>query len=133
MILLLNTLNNPPNLARLDIDKDAHDKEHEQRVEDPHVDLVAKEVAAMSLGKFDDTEDGPHEDKGAGDVERVEVALPGEVYGLHACGWHFEHSGVEDPGDYDEEAEDDDLNYKADNDDVSEGRELIVLFIYFST
>lgn len=120
-ILPLDLLNDTSNRTRLDPDEDAHDEEHEECVENPHEHLVAEQVPRISQRELDDSEDRTNKNKCAGYVERVEVALPGEINCEDARGWNLEHAHVEDGGYGDEDAKDYDLDYETTNDDVSTG------------
>lgn len=95
-----------------------HGEKHEASVEDVEVDLVAQERAVVALRVFRDTEDGSDHDEDRSGVENVKEAGPGDVDGGGARSRVAVNAHVEDAGDDDKEAEEEDLDNQTADDDV---------------
>ena len=87
-----------------------HDRRHQRRVEDVEPDLAAEQVAVVALDILGDAEDGAHHDEHAGGVEGVEDPAPRDRVGLRMGGRGLVDAVVEEDGDDDEEAEEDELH-----------------------
>jgi len=101
--------------------KDHHGDEHEKGVENVEEHLVGDEVAVVALGVFDKTEDGTDEDEDAGDVQYVQLPLPGDEFAEAGRSGSLAHACVEDEGRDDEAAKEEKLHDETTNDDLFTG------------
>lgn len=90
-----------------DAEKHRHE-EHQGRIEDVQVVLVLEEYSISSHNIFDDSEYRSDHDESTCDIENNEMSLPRDGNGGRLCGGNFANADVEDGGDDDEEAEDED-------------------------
>ena len=100
-----------------DIEED-HNTQHQKAVEDIKEYLMRHDVSSISLHIFHDPEDRAKHDQTASVVESMNVSPPGDTARGGASGGDFVDAEIEDRGDDDEEAEEDDLKDKASDHNV---------------
>lgn len=94
---------------------DRHRAQHQHRIEDVDVDLMAHDRASIALHVLDHTHERADEDEHADDVQADHVLGPRPL--LRELRRHLEHAEVEEGGGDDEEAKGDDLEDETDDDD----------------
>ena len=107
MILQSALIDDPARMINI---KQHHGRKHQDRIKDIQKHLMIQQIPICAHDVLDDTEDGSDHDQEAGAVEHVEVALPRDGELLGAQGGNGTEAVIEDPGDGDEEAEEEDLD-----------------------
>lgn len=108
----------PVNLTRVEPDQNTQYQEHGNRIEDINESFVGDHVSLLSLDVFDEPHNGANKNQGAGRVQREEVLAPWDHRRFGAYGRVSVDATLEDDGDHEEEAEEDDLNEKSADDDI---------------
>lgn len=98
--------------------EDGHNGGHQNCVEDVEKNLVGNEVSAVTLEVFDDAEDAPDEDQGAGGVQGVKMPLPWDQVMLRRRCRCPRDSVMHGGRGEDEDTEYDDLDKEAGHDDL---------------
>lgn len=107
--------------------KQQHNRQHQQRIENIQKHLMTKQIPRVPLQILNNPEHAPDHDEGAGDVQVEQVALPWEVCEVCVGGCHgrggrdtsktdaflnglvVDEAVVEDAGDNDEKAKEEEL------------------------
>lgn len=93
-----------------------HDKKHEESVKDVQIRLMLQQVSIEALQILDSPEEGSNHDQHATDVQHLHVLLPGN-HMRTACR-SLSHRSIKAYSNDNEDAKADELDEKADNDDL---------------
>ncbi|RDW75653.1 hypothetical protein BP5796_06474 [Coleophoma crateriformis] len=101
----------------LDIEEQ-HRQEHQSRIKDVDIHLIAQQWPVLAHHVLDDTKDGTDHDEERGDVEDEEMPLPVDMGAESALGGIGVHAVMENGRDHDEESEEEELDTQSSRDDI---------------